>query len=285
MHFPELVVPQNEKAQNLLWKVCRNFRQQVSLKTTHITKRRSPKREAANAAERGRKKNKTKAKGETPHQQHRKMSYPDKTVVTSNSRLEMLENQRKTTRQTLQTLHETRDLSRDTAAKLDSQGEQIRKANEKMDGINNSLYESNRLLRSIGSIFGSAYNKIVSSKPPHPTTSKAPHSESTTSTPSKVASTTPRSTTTHYQPVAGTTAVASSSITPKFGDEKMEKLWKETDEDLDSMSGVLAELREMANHMNQELDRQAHDLSELDGKVDKANASLRNQELKIKKML
>lgn len=147
----------------------------------------------------------------------------------------------------------------------------------KMDHINDNLNYGERALRSIGSVFGSIANSFIPEKGP------------------TVTATIPSGTSLKKE------TLASGSMSKSYGngsakDETRDALLKmlspdqqkkylETENDLDEIESLLADLKHMGHAMGAELDNQNKNIDTLTNSVDNANAKLYNSNKKIYKLL
>jgi len=72
---------------------------------------------------------------------------------------------------------------------------------------------------------------------------------------------------------------------PESLSERQKNIWKETDKDLDDLSGILDNIKQMAYAMNTEINDQGKNIVALDASVDKNSDKLKTNTIKIRRLL
>lgn len=196
----------------------------------------------------------------------------DRSVQTQRARLTTDEpgarmaEARASAQRSLQLLDNSFAVGVETLAELDRQGDQLRHAKRRLDEVDDHMRESDRLLRGMGSWLGALYNKLA------PDSSSSSSSSMTTSwgwLPS-------------WQAPSTSVETAQGPAPPSLlVDGEAKRFWTETDAYLDQMNERVERLHALGTDMAGQLEKQAHEIEELDVQVRSTTEAIRNRTLKI----
>jgi hypothetical protein len=199
-------------------------------------------------------------------------------------RAQSMQNTRETSKNTIRLLEETSTTGSTALVELEKQGERINNSIKQTDTIINDMNQSERILRGMGSLFGAFTNKFRSDPQPINTPVVTATNQKNNS-PTKVPDATSGSS---WWPWGATASVQTTTqpvaATKKTGDAETDKFLEETDKDLDHMMNILTNIKAMSHAMNDELDRQAINITTLDANVDRAKAKMDNNTIRIRKI-
>ena len=170
------------------------------------------------------------------------------------------------TQRALRCLNETNEIGVKTAEELIRQGEKLDNINQRLDDVDNTLYQTQKNLNQIKSIFGGFKNKFFKQKAPEP----LPHSKSSSNDMKSSQSAQNFS----APPQPGKHAVITGS------DREVE-----INKNLDDMSLGLSRLKGLATEMQFELDRQNPIIDSLNSKTSKTQSKIEDQNKQMRRVL
>lgn len=178
----------------------------------------------------------------------------------------------------LSILHQTRETGANTLRELERQGTQLKNMESKLNKIEENVTTSERILRKMGSIFGGIENAFSSGPKFIQLSSSAPSSNQTQNN-SNIPSSNHSSFSPHFFSNAKheNCTSASSPVSQKNKDE--------VDRDLDEMSKILKELKEMGIAMDKELASQSNSISIIEESVDRNSSRIKKANVKALQQL
>eukprot|EP01115_Flamella_aegyptia_P015726 TRINITY_DN988_c0_g1_i1.p1 TRINITY_DN988_c0_g1~~TRINITY_DN988_c0_g1_i1.p1 ORF type:complete len:210 (-),score=51.55 TRINITY_DN988_c0_g1_i1:51-680(-) len=201
--------------------------------------------------------------------------------TSTDSSTERMKKCREMTQESLRVLHETKATGQETCIKLEQQSTQIVNCQHNVDLINDQLHTGDRLLRSISSIFGSIANSFTKEKEPV----KTPVVRNVGDMKKQTLSSASQKSSFSWFSSPNKESESVDSILKKNMTEEQRIIYEQTDKDLDDISAILGDLKNMGHAMNRELDTQAKNLEILTTSVDNTNEKLKKSNLKIVKLL
>eukprot|EP00164_Ancoracysta_twista_P001851 GFYU01002432.1.p1 GENE.GFYU01002432.1~~GFYU01002432.1.p1 ORF type:complete len:275 (-),score=44.09 GFYU01002432.1:106-849(-) len=171
-----------------------------------------------------------------------------------------------------------------TMVQLHSQTEQIKRVGDDLDAIDENLKTSDRLIRGIESIGGSMMNWFSKGKRTKSDPTIQPTMPGSSGSQGPIGGVQPTASGAHAGP-------SGSNQEPEFTTKvygqnaTLNDYIQEQDKQLDQLSGMLGNLKNMGVAMGGELDKQSQMIDQVDAKVDHVGDKLKGQNRRINKML
>ncbi|KAI6239348.1 hypothetical protein M3Y99_00587000 [Aphelenchoides fujianensis] len=190
------------------------------------------------------------------------------------------------TQRSVRQLDSSEQLGTNAARDLLAQREKLERAERNLDDINHTTQLTQRSLNSLKSVFGGFFKNKFSRAPQKPNQTEVTPSQSS----GKLSQTLEQQ---QEVPPGGNPFVAGSTSAPSLSADSRKHIegtrWgemdNEIDENLGQMSGQLARLRALGNALGDEVDEQNQMLTRIQGKTERNDSVVRNQDNQMKKLL
>mmetsp|Transcript_58350 Transcript_58350/g.143141 ORF Transcript_58350/g.143141 Transcript_58350/m.143141 type:complete len:225 (+) Transcript_58350:117-791(+) len=186
-------------------------------------------------------------------------------------------------RQMVRETEQTRQIGAETLTVLDQQTEQLKRIHGDVDKIEENLNFADRTIRGMESIWGSVRNMVA--RPVSAVKTSVTESIKL----DKATARTPAGAAAQRAPVpAAASRPAAAAQQKTYGEDwqgKLHKLEDEQDKDLDTLSGLVGQLKSMGTDMGVALKGQTQSIERLSDRTDTVDARLAKTNLKVKRML